>query len=201
MKAKLFQITALVSLFGMAAAIYFLIHLSRQNEELSDNLEHITEQLNDTNVQLDVSDHNVESLTDELGQLSAEADNLESSLEELQSIYDLHKTESAELQLTYDELYSFTYCGDELLDLDMTYRSNAKGLEALTQWVDEMWGDVIDSYWWDFWTPDGPGLHVVETGYANDYFVVYFEQQNFKDAPNSVFIVSHHCWLDAELEN
>lgn len=187
MKAKLFLITTLVLLFGVAAAIYFLIDLSRQNEELSDNIEQITGQLNDTKVQLDASEQSVESLSDEVGQLSTEADNLESSLENLQS--------------TYDELYSFTYCGDELLDLEMTYRSNAKASEALTQWVDEMWGDVIDSYWWDFWSANEPGLHVVETGYADDYFIVYFEQQDFFDAPNGVFIVSHHCWLDVELEN
>jgi regulator of replication initiation timing len=186
-KSRILIVTILVLFLGVVAAAYFLFDLSSRNNELIDNLQQLNQQLSDTTDHLDVSEHKVESLTDEVGQLSAEADNLTLSL--------------ADLQSDYEELYEFTYCGDDLIDLEMVYRSNAKGLEALTQWVDKMWGDVIDSYWNDFWTPDGPGLHVVETGYANDYFIVYFEQQNFYDAPSSVFIVSHHCWLDVELEN
>ena len=134
-------------------------------------------------------------LTDNIGQLNQQLTDTTNQLDESEN-------KLQELQSTYDELYSFTYCGDELIELEeMNYRSNVKASEALTKWVDEMWGDVIDSYWTDFWSADEPGLHIVETGYANDYFIVYFEQQDFLDAPSSVFIVSHHCWLDVELEN
>ena len=134
-------------------------------------------------------------LTDNIGQLNQQLTDTTNQLDESEN-------KLQELQSTYDELYSFTYCGDELIELEeMNYRSNVKASESLTKWVDEMWGDVIDSYWTDFWSADEPGLHIVETGYANDYFIVYFEQQDFLDAPSSVFIVSHHCWLDVELEN
>ena len=201
MKSRILFVTTLVLFFGILAATYFLFDLSSRNYELTDNLEQLNQQLNEATDQLDASEIKVTSLTDEVSLLSAEADDLTSSIEDIQSAYDVQKAESDELQSTYDELYSFTYCRDELLDLEMTYRSNAKASEALTQWVDEMWGDVIDSYWRDFWSANEPGLHVVETGYANDYFIVYFEQQDFFDAPNGVFIVSHHCWLDVESEN
>ena len=188
MKSRILLITTLILFLGVVVSLFFLFDLSSQKNELTDNIGQLNQQLTDTTNQLDESENKNETLTNEASQLSAETDRLTTSLQELQS--------------TYDELYSFTYCGDELIELEeMNYRSNVKASEALTKWVDEMWGDVIDSYWTDFWSADEPGLHIVETGYANDYFIVYFEQQDFLDAPSSVFIVSHHCWLDVELEN
>ena len=182
MKSKFFFITTLILLLGLVAALYFIFDFSNQNKEMTENNQQLTQQLKDTEVQRNASENKVESLVDEATLLSAEVDNLTTSFEELQS--------------DFEALYGFTYCGNDLLDLEMNYRSNAKASEALTLWVDEMWGDVLVSYWTDFWSSNEPGLHVVETGYANDYFIVYFENQDFFNAPNSVFIVSHHCWLD-----
>ncbi len=136
----------------------------------------------------------IEHLTSEL---SNTKDVLNESINALQTELDTMEENFASLQGEYDNLSNFTFCGEDLIDLDsMVYRSNAKASDVLTQWVDEMWGDVRDSYWNDFWSQDGPALHVVETGYANDFFVVYFEQQDFLNAKDGVFLVSHQCWLD-----
>ena len=184
MKSKLFFITTLLLIVGLAAALYFLFDFSNQNKRMVESNQQLTQQLKDTEGQLDASENELESLGAENTQLTTETNNLTVTLEELQS--------------DYEALYGFTYCGNDLIDLEMDYRSNLKASEALTLWVDQMWGDVLGSSWMDFWSSDEPGFHVVETGYANDYFVVYFDDQNFYDAPNGVFIVSHHCWLDVE---
>ena len=150
----------------------------------------------------------IESLTSELSnskdalaknenELKATESTLNESINALQSELDTMEDDFTFLQGAYDDLSNFTYCGEDILDLDtMNYRSAAKASDALTQWVDEMWGDVLDSSWNYFWSPDGPTLQVVETGYANDFFVVYFGQQDFFNAKDGVFLVSHHCWLD-----
>jgi len=190
MKSKLFPITTLILGFGLIVTVYFIVDYSNQNKELTTENGQLTSSLSDTEAQLDKSEGIVDSLEDEYSSLTFELEDQTASLEELQLNHD-------ELQSNYDELFNFTYCGEELIDLvEMNYRSNAKASEALTLWVDDMWGDVRTSWWWGFWSGDEPALHVIETGYANDYFIVYFEQQEFKDANNGVFIVSHYCWLD-----
>ena len=195
MKSKIWIGIIVVLVLGLIVGGYFLYNLSSQNKELTTNIEQLNQELSEKMDQLDTSEESVDSLTQEVDQLTLEID-------DLQSEHDLQKTKFNQLQSNYDELYGFTYCGDELIDLEgMNFRSNAKALESLTDWVDEMWGDVLGSYWWDFWSADEPALHVIETGYANNYFIVYFEQQDFMGAPNGVFVVSHHCWLDVELDN
>lgn len=197
MKSKIYLIIMLLLLSGVSATSYFLYDLSHQNREMGDQLQQLDIQLKDLEDQLFQAETQVGTLLDDKAQLSKEVDQLTNSLEELQSDYDSQRSEHQALQSSYDDLTQFTYCGDEFLDLEMVYRSNAKANEALAQWVDEMWGDVQGSSWVDFWSSDEPGLHVVETGYANNYFIVYFDQQDFYDSPNGVFMVSHHCWLDA----
>ena len=197
MKSKLFPITTLILGFGLIVTVYFIVDYSNQNKELTTENGQLTSSLSDTEAQLDKSEGIVDSLEDEYSSLTFELEDQTASLEELQLNHDELLSSHDELQSNYDELFNFTYCGEELIDLvEMNYRSNAKASEALTLWVDDMWGDVLTSWWWDFWSPDAPALHVIETGYANDYFIVYFEQQEFKDANNGVFIVSHYCWLD-----
>lgn len=211
MKSKAYIITTIVLLLGIVVTAYFLYESSNRNKEMGDQLQQLNSQLTESENQRIQAENDVTTLSDEKSQLSKELDDLtksfeglqsdhnqlQSSLEELQSDYDIQRSEHEVLQSSYDDLYQFTYCGDEFPDLEMVYRSNAKANEALAQWVDEMWGDVRGSSWVDFWSADEPGLHVVETGYANDYFIVYFEQQDFYDSPDGVFMVSHHCWLDA----
>jgi DNA repair exonuclease SbcCD ATPase subunit len=200
MKSKVYLITTLLLLSGVAATSFFLYDLSNQNRALRDQLQKLDIQLEDLENQLIQAENEVGTLTDEKAQLSKEVDHLSNSLEELQSDYDTQRSEHEALQSSYDDLTQFTYCGDEFLDLEMVSRSNAKANEVLAQWVEEMWGDVQGSSWVDFWSSDEPGLHVVETGYANNYFIVYFDQQDFYDSPNGVFMVSHHCWLDVSEE-
>ena len=202
MKTKIWIAIIGVMFLGLIAAGYFLYDFSKQNKELASDNTQLSQQLSETTDGLDESEKMVASLTDEVDALSSENDDLTQSMDVLQSENDLQRTKYDQLNSNYDELYDFTYCGDELIELDdMNYRSNVKALESLTDWVDVMWGDVLGSYWWDFWSADEPALHIIETGYANDYFIVYFEQQDFMDAPNAVFIVSHHCWLDVELDS
>lgn len=208
MKSKIYFVTTIVLFFVLLTTLYFIYDLSNQKKEMADQIQQLDQQLVQTKEQLDQSTNQIELLKDEKTQISTELDNLNISFEDLQSDYEEKEAENEtlqsnndKLQLTYDELYQFTYCGDEFVELDMVYRSNDKASETLTQWVDDMWGDVKSSTWMDFWSPDAPGLHVVETGYTNNYFIVFFEQQDFFDAPNGVFMVSHHCWLDGGPKN
>ena len=195
MKTRIWIGIIAVLVLGLVAGGYFLYDFSSRNKELTANIEQLNQELSEKTDQLDASEESVDSLTEEVDQLTVEID-------DLQSEQDLQNEEYDQLQSNYDELFDFTYCGDELIDLEnMVYRSNAKALGVLTEWTENMWGDVIDSYWWDFWHADAPALHVIETGYTENFFIVYFEQQDFMNAPNGVFIVSHHCWLDVELDN
>ena len=195
MKTRIWIGIIAVLVLGLVAGGYFLYDFSSRNKELTANIEQLNQELSEKTDQLDASEESVDSLTEEVDQLTVEID-------DLQSEQVLQNEEYDQLQSNYDELFDFTYCGDELIDLEnMVYRSNAKALGVLTEWTENMWGDVIDSYWWDFWHADAPALHVIETGYTENFFIVYFEQQDFMNAPNGVFIVSHHCWLDVELDN
>lgn len=194
MKSKPFLITTIVLLFGIVVESYFLFDLSKQKTGLGN-------QLTQTGDQLIKSEDQVSKLTEEKSQLTKEVNNHLNSIESLQSDYDVLQSNLNNLQSTFDDLYNFTFCGDEFVELEMNYNSDAKADEALYNWVDEMWGNVLGSDWTYFWTKDGPVLEIVTTGYANDYFVVYFEQQKFYDAPSGVFLVSHHCWLDGGPES
>lgn len=194
MKTRIWIGIIVILILGIVAGAYFLYDFSKRNQELTANIEQLNQELSEATDQLDTSEKSVASLTEEVDELSSEAGDLTKSLDDLQSEHD-------QLQSTYDELYEFTYCGEDLLDIEMNYRSNAKASEALTEWVEAMWGDVINSDWLDIWHADGPAFHGIETGYTTNFFVVYFEQQDFFNAPSAVFLVSEHCWLDVELDN
>jgi regulator of replication initiation timing len=196
MKSTIYIIISIVLVLGLAVTGYFLYDFSTKNKDLTENLTQLSQQLEETKEELASSEDVVDSLTDEVdslikdtAELSLDNDKLTTYLNELQSEFD-------DLTLNYDELAQFTFCGDEFVELEMNYRSNQKASEALADWVEEMWGGVIGAYWLDTWSPDTPGYHLVETGYTTNQFIVYFEQQDFFDAPNGVFMISHHCWLD-----
>lgn len=171
-----------ILLIGNVTALLFLFDLSSKNKLLTEANQRLSERANKAETLLSESEKKVDSLNKENSHLSDKVDSLTTSYEQA--------------QLDYEELYNFTYCGDDFLKLEMVYRSNTKASETLTQWVDEMWGDVLHSNWSDLWSADAPSLHVVETGYANNYFIVYFEVQDFFDTEDGVFMVSHQCWLD-----
>jgi hypothetical protein len=182
MKRNVLIVLTIIFFLGMVAGIIGAFSLYSEKNEMKDEITDLNSEIDSKTSDLEEAQASEKQALDDLETAEGEIETLEASLESLQT--------------DYEDLYDFTYCGEEVIPLEnIVYRSNAKVSDSLEAWVDEMWGDVLGADWLNFWVEGMAVMHVIETGYTNDYFIVYYNNPEF-DNTTGVFLVSHQCWLD-----
>ena len=141
------------------------------------------------------------SFNGQIQDLEEDKDDLESELSDTEDELKDLEDEFDDLLFDYDRLSEYTFCGGELLPLaGATYTDNDDMLEALSNWVNEMWGTVTNTNWMDLIGADGAesAMHLVETNAESYLFLVYFDD-SAAGHTNAVFYMNNQCWLDTDL--
>lgn len=189
-------IVTILAIMGTVLAILFVVDYSRLNERLTADNKDLEDEIDAKEEEIETSEDNVASLEEEKSGLITEKDSLSTDLKTSVAEYEDLIGSYDDLQENLVVLLEEAECDEDLLDLDVSYVSNASVSKALKSWAEAHMGSVTGADYFVFWRGSKDSLHSVTIEDAfTSLFLVFFDNTKY-DVVDAVYFLDDECWLD-----
>lgn len=192
MKNAIIITLAVISIIGVAVALFFLQNVSYEHDRLTQKKEELNLDLETSIEDLEDSQSEAAELEIDISTLSGEIDQLLLDIEEQTGKSEGLSAELEELQTGYDQLLALNECGEDLTRLDADFSSNDTLLASLIDWYEDNYRKVIGGEWYTLWRNYPTLLIELDVGSSFDYFVITFDPRG---GWGNILYLKEQCWL------